>query len=98
MPIRTQADGDLLRIFRSFDFGNLARLVMIDSRIDGRDQYAVTQDQFLSFYLTARPDGTFPADVVPGTTTPRRMLSQTQETFVQNQLASSAQPWQIIGN
>jgi alkaline phosphatase D len=98
MPIRTQSDGDLLRIFRSFDFGNLARLVMIDSRIDGRDQYAVTQEQFLSFYLTARPDGTFPADVVPGTATPRRMLSPTQETFVQNQLSSSAQPWQIIGN
>lgn len=98
MPIRTASDGNLLRISRAFDFGNLARLVMIDTRIEGRDQYAVTQDQFLSFYLSARPDGTFPADVVPGTNTPRRMISAAQESFIQTQLATSAQPWQIIGN
>lgn len=98
MPIRTAMDGNRLRIYRAFDFGNLARLVMLDTRIEGRDQYAVTQDQFLSFYLTARPDGTFPADVVPGTTTPRRMMSVEQENFVRTQLSSSTQPWQIIGN
>jgi alkaline phosphatase D len=98
MPIRTAMDGNRLRIWRAFDFGNLARLVMLDTRIEGRDQYAVTQEQFLSFYLTARPDGTFPADVVPGTATPRRIMSVEQETFVQTQLSSSTQPWQIIGN
>lgn len=98
MPIRRATDGNRLKIFRSFDFGNLARLVMLDTRIEGRDQYAVTQDQFLSFYLTARPDGSFPADVVPGTSRPRRMISTEQETFVQAQLSGSRQPWQLIGN
>ena len=98
MPIRTAQDGNRLRIWRAFDFGNLARLVMLDTRLEGRDQYAVNQEQFLSFYLTARPDGTFPADVVPGTATPRRMMSAEQESFIQTQLASSPQPWQIIGN
>ncbi len=98
MPIRTALDGNRLRIWRAFDFGNLARLVMLDTRVEGRDQYAVTQEQFLSFYLTARPDGSFPADVVPGTSTARRIMSVEQENFVQTQLASSTQPWQIIGN
>jgi alkaline phosphatase D len=98
MPIRTAMDGNRLRIWRAFDFGNLARLVMLDTRIEGRDQYAVTQEQFLSFYLTARADGSFPADVVPGTTTARRMISAEQESFVQSQLSSSTQPWQLIGN
>jgi alkaline phosphatase D len=97
MPIRTQST-DPLRIWRAFDFGNLARLIMLDTRIDGRDQYAVTQEQFLSYYLTARADGTFPADVQPGTTTPRRMISAAQENFITSQLTSSAQPWQIFGN
>lgn len=98
MPIRTAAGGDRLRIWRSFDFGNLARLIMLDTRIEGRDQYAVSQDQFLSFYRSARPDGTFPADVVPGTTTPRRMMGPAQEAFVQAQLAGSNQVWQLVGN
>lgn len=98
MPIRTAMDGNRLRIWRAFDFGNLARLVMLDTRIEGRDQYAVTQDQFLSFYLSARPDGSFPADVVPGTTNARRIMSAEQESFVQSQLGSSTQPWQLIGN
>jgi alkaline phosphatase D len=98
MPIRTALDGNRLRIWRAFDFGNLARLVMLDTRLEGRDQYALTQDQFLSYYLTARPDGTFPADVVPGTTTPRRIMSVEQESFIQTQLSTSTQPWQIIGN
>ncbi len=98
MPIRTALDGNRLRIWRAFDFGNLARLVMLDTRIEGRDQYAVSQDQFLSFYLTARPDGTFPADVVPGSTRSRRMMSAEQEAFIQSQLSTSTAPWQIIGN
>jgi alkaline phosphatase D len=98
MPIRAAMDGNPLKIYRAFDFGNLARLVMLDTRIEGRDQYAVSQDQFLSFYVTARPDGSFPADVVPGTTRPRRMISAAQETFVQSQLSTSSQPWQLIGN
>lgn len=98
MPIRTASSGNRLQIYRAFDFGDLVRLVMIDTRIEGRDQYAVTQDQFLSFYLTARPDGTFPADVVPGTTRSRRMMSEAQESFIADRLRTSSQVWQVIGN
>ncbi len=98
MPIRTAASGNLLQIYRSFDYGDLVRIVMLDTRIEGRDEYAVSQAQFLSFYLTAQPNGTFPADVVPGTTTPRRMMSAAQETFIGERLTASTQTWQLIGN
>jgi alkaline phosphatase D len=38
MPIRTSALGDQGAIFRSFKLGNLADLIMLDTRLHGRDQ------------------------------------------------------------
>ncbi|MDC1453412.1 alkaline phosphatase D family protein [Porticoccaceae bacterium] len=38
MPIRTSALGDQSAIFRSFKLGNLADLIMLDTRLHGRDQ------------------------------------------------------------
>lgn len=38
MPIRTTSDGDQGPIYRSFKLGNLADLIMLDTRIHGRDQ------------------------------------------------------------
>ncbi|MEY2686541.1 MAG: hypothetical protein RL375_739, partial [Pseudomonadota bacterium] len=38
MPIRTQDPHNLLRIYRSFDFGSLLSLHMLDTRIEGRDR------------------------------------------------------------
>ena len=38
MPIRTGAQGDQSAIFRSFKLGNLADLIMLDTRLHGRDQ------------------------------------------------------------
>jgi len=36
MPIRTDASGNLLKIYRRFDFGSLMTLHMLDTRIEGR--------------------------------------------------------------
>lgn len=38
MPIRAQFDQDVPTIYRSFDFGDLAHIVMLDTRLEGRDQ------------------------------------------------------------
>ncbi len=49
MPIRTHTENgteDRERIYRSFDYGNLANLVMLDTRLVGRDQQ-IDQVQFL---------------------------------------------------
>jgi alkaline phosphatase D len=38
MPIRSPDPSNLLKIYRSFDFGNLLSLHMLDTRIIGREQ------------------------------------------------------------
>ena len=38
MPIRTSSSGDQGPIYRSFEIGNLADLVMLDTRLHGRDK------------------------------------------------------------
>jgi alkaline phosphatase D len=40
MPIRQVDPGNPLRVFRSFQYGNLLDLVMLDSRLFGRDEQA----------------------------------------------------------
>ncbi|NUT15475.1 MAG: alkaline phosphatase, partial [Cupriavidus sp.] len=47
LPTRLPDPADPLKIYRSFDFGNLASLHMLDTRLIGRDQQ-VTLDQYLS--------------------------------------------------
>ncbi|MEY4573426.1 MAG: hypothetical protein RLZ10_2716 [Bacteroidota bacterium] len=37
LPIRPKQEGNT-QIFRSFDFGNLAKLIMLDTRLEGRDE------------------------------------------------------------
>lgn len=43
MPVRESAGGDL-RLYRQFAFGDLADLLMLDTRLDGRDEQAVGND------------------------------------------------------
>ena len=38
MPMRTPKATNRLKIYRSFDFGTLFSLHMLDTRIDGRDR------------------------------------------------------------
>jgi len=85
MPIRTAASGDLLKIYRSFDFGNLFSLHMLDTRIEGRDQ----QFNDLNSYATA---------LATGTDATRKMISSTQQTWLTNSMASSTATWQLLGN
>jgi alkaline phosphatase D len=44
MPIREDAQTQLSRIYRTFRFGNLATLYMLDTRIVGRDEQAPRED------------------------------------------------------
>lgn len=87
MPVRGEPDGGRSRIFRTFRFGNLADLIMLDTRLFGRD---------------AQPDAGEPvtAESVdaalrdPG----RRMLGAEQEEWLRSRLqASSDTTWQLIG-
>ena len=59
MPIRTHADGDQGPIFRAFEIGDLADLIMLDTRLHGRDrgyEYATDMPMQRQAYDVSQPD------------------------------------------
>ena len=103
LPIREPADGDRFggeagrpdALYRSFDFGDLARLTMIDTREAARDKQLDATTQ-VGVYAGAPPQGPFPRDVVDGR--PRTLMGEEQSAWFAETLGSTTQPWQIIGN
>jgi alkaline phosphatase D len=87
MPIRSFAS--LERIYRSFDFGNLASLHMLDTRLIGRDQQ-VQVTSLLNPATQAAATQTLSSET-------REMLGQTQLQWLQTELATSPGKWQILG-
>ncbi|TSA09525.1 MAG: alkaline phosphatase [Comamonadaceae bacterium] len=92
MPIRTPDAANLLKIYRSFDFGNLLSLHMLDTRIEGRDQQYDNYgdaDGGVTRYVTGLTSGTDAA---------RRMISATQQSWLTSSISSSTASWQFLGN
>lgn len=89
MPIRTEARASE-RIFRSFKLGDLADLIMLDTRLHGRDAQA-------SFKGEAREIATDDPII---TNAKRSILGADQEAWLQRQLSSSKQrgaQWRVLG-
>lgn len=81
MPIRD--DGEQ-RIYRAFDYGNLADLIMLDTRLEGREEQ-----------IAVETANTF----TPGDPAlPDRIMSATQESWLRTQISGSKARWKIIGN
>lgn len=92
LPIR-EVPGEAGRIYRSFDFGDLARLVMLDTRLIGRDRQA----SYEALRAGMAPED-FRAQVLNDPS--RGMLGPAQEAWAAEALAGSkerGQPWQLIG-
>ncbi|MDL2355248.1 MAG: alkaline phosphatase D family protein [Pseudomonadota bacterium] len=92
MPIRSPDPANLLKIYRSFDFGNLLSLHMLDTRIIGREH---------------QPDRTVDAqgrDVADPAFLPyafnrsRQLMGATQQAWLDAQMTASKATWQILGN
>jgi alkaline phosphatase D len=96
MPIRTPDPANLLKIYRSFDFGNLLSLYMLDTRIEGRDR------QYSNFGDADGGTARYVAGLVPnaGVTpdSPRRMISTAQQDWLTAGMAASRASWQFLGN
>mgnify|MGYP001156489054 FL=1 len=80
LPIRQDHD-DPARIYRSFRFGNLVDLFMLDTRLYGRDLQA----------------GTLPLDAATINDPNRQILGPTQENWLEYQLYESRARWKILG-
>jgi alkaline phosphatase D len=92
MPIRTPDAANLLKIYRSFDFGNLFSLHMLDTRIEGRDRQYDSYgdaDGGLARYGTA---------LASGTDASHRLISSAQQTWLTDGLSKSGAVWQFLGN
>lgn len=89
MPIRTGADK--AKIYRSFDFGKLVSLHMLDTRLIGRDQE-------ISFNDLAGPDANKAAAALREYSNPgRQMLGSEQSTWLTGQMTASTATWQVLG-
>ena len=91
MPTRLPDAAQPDRIYRSFEFGSLLALHMLDTRLISRDlQLDITS------YVTANGfDATrFTADV---TAADRQLLGSEQTAWLQGQLQASTATWQVLG-
>ncbi len=92
MPIRLPDATKNDRIYRSFDFGSLASLHMLDTRLIGRDKQ-------LSYASYMGASGAF--DAAKFTTDmsnpSRQLMGAEQTTWLQAQMTKSAATWQILG-
>jgi alkaline phosphatase D len=91
LPVRPFRPDDRETIYRSFHFGDLVSLHMLDTRIIGRDE----QLDYLDF-LTQ--DGLNVAAFAAAVGDPNRtMLGMEQRNWLQQQMAGSLATWQVLG-
>ncbi|MFC0253054.1 alkaline phosphatase D family protein [Massilia consociata] len=92
MPIRQLDPARPDRIYRSFDFGNLLSLHMLDTRVIGRDKQ-------LAHAAYAGADGSFngAAFMADVSDPARQLLGQEQTAWLQGQMSRSTATWQVLG-
>jgi alkaline phosphatase D len=97
MPIREPRNGELYSAYRSFDFGDLASLFMLETRLTARDKQLVL-DRDLQNPNDPAILAAFQAKLVDPS---RRMMAPAQEDWLAKGLAASVKagrPWQVLGN
>jgi alkaline phosphatase D len=92
MPIRPNASGNQLMIYRSFDFGSLFSLHMLDTRIEGRDR------QYDNYGDADGGVGRYVTALQSGTDLTHRMMSVTQQSWLTSTMSASKATWQFLGN
>jgi len=92
MPVRPVNEDRPERIYRSFSFGNLVELFMLDTRLSGRDKQLNYED-----YLDPNTgfDGTRFGKAI--SLQNRSLLGQDQLEWLQDKIAGSRATWQVLG-
>ena len=85
LPVEIDADeiDEPIVLYRSLAFGDLADLIVMDTRIDGRDE---------PLFEVLEPEA--PAEGLYDEA--RRMISPAQQTFVEQALSSSVACWKVL--
>ncbi|GGP62124.1 alkaline phosphatase [Shewanella algicola] len=93
LPIRPWNEGNHEEIYRSFNFGDLVDLHMLDTRVLARDKQLEYGD-----YIDP-VTGSFNSDafLAAVTDTSRTLLGQTQLLWLQQTLLQSTAKWQVLG-
>ena len=81
------------KIYRSFDFGGLAHLMMLDTRIVGRDQQLDYGN-----YFDAMGNLDAAALAADWLNPDRTILGTEQKTWLMNEIATSTATWQVLGS
>ncbi|MGQ2991945.1 MAG: alkaline phosphatase D family protein [Brevundimonas sp.] len=103
MPIREPKAGALKEaIQRSFHFGDLASLTMVETRLQGRTEQL---DYGKDLTMTAGPDGKpvpdLAAFMAKRDAPDRDLMDEAQRRWLQGELQASraaGRPWQVLGN
>ncbi len=92
MPVRLNDPTKNDRIYRSFDFGDLVSLHMLDTRLIGREKQ-------LSYATYMGAGGVFDAArfAADMSSSTRQLLGAEQLTWLQTQMTKSTATWQILG-
>lgn len=88
IPIRPVAEAK--KIYRSFDFGGLVALHMLETRLCGRDK----QLNYADYYTPSFDAATFTADL---TSSSRSMTGSEELAWLQGSMAASSATWQVLG-
>lgn len=93
LPVRTPDPANPLLIHRSFDFGDLLSLHMLDTRHGGRDRQLDYAD-YIDPATGAFDGAAFSAAMSDPA---RQLLGQTQTQWLQAAMAGSSATWQTLG-
>lgn len=91
MPIRPVIEGNEEMIYRTFRFGDLVSLHMLDTRVIGRDEQLDLSNYFTGSGFN---EAAFQADLTDAN---RTLLGAEQLAWLQNSLAQSTTKWDVLG-
>jgi alkaline phosphatase D len=85
---------DKTKIYRSFNFGGLVNLMMLDTRIVGRDK----QLDYTDYVNPANGSLNATAFATAWLNPNRTLLGTEQKTWLTNQLSTNTATWQVLGS
>ncbi|QEP44610.1 alkaline phosphatase [Ectothiorhodospiraceae bacterium BW-2] len=99
LPIRIQNPNDLAQAYRSFDFGDLLSLHVLETRLLARDLSAAGKQSQLALIQDPAERQAAMADLTATLAdSSRKLMGETQMAWLQQKMSASMASWQVLGN